>query len=90
MQNSDEFKLNLNIAVTPVLEFTVAHVMNKKIIKKSCGSIMSPTPAALSALTAICSFNHADRLLREVLSQPFIQSWMANCYRKPHAAASAC
>ena len=35
MQNSDEFKLNLNIAVTPVLDFTVAHVMNKKIIKKS-------------------------------------------------------
>ena len=33
------------------------------------------------------SFNHADRQHREHLSQPFIQSWMANCCCKPHAAA---
>ena len=49
-------------------------------------SIMSPTPAALSALTAICSFNHADRLLREALSQLFIQS----SNRQHHSSKPPC
>ena len=78
------------LPVTSVLNFNLDQKITEPRAQINHGAT-DATAHLLLAVNQSCHqklsrhlFNHADRLHREALSQPFIQSWMANCCSKQH------